>query len=146
MRRFVGILVFVVLAQFTVKAQEQMQVPKFELFGGYQFMHAGSFDGEGDSANTNDYTGSATFNFSKRLGVAADFSDNYRLEHAKLPSSSEIGLAHVHIYTYTFGPVVHLASHKHFSIFAHALFGGAAVRPTACVIFSGSRMNADQEM
>lgn len=39
-----------------------------ELFGGYQFLHAGSFDGEGNSANTNGWNGSGTFNFTKYLG------------------------------------------------------------------------------
>ena len=138
MRRLLGVLVLATLVPLGLVAQDDFQPSKIEVFGGYQFMHAGNFDGLGDSANTSGYTGSATFNFTKRMGVAADFSDNYKLQHLNPVGGPGSFPAHVHIYTYTFGPVVHLVSTKNFSVFAHALFGGAVVRPTGCVIFSGS--------
>jgi|SRR5215469_10299485 len=109
---------------------------KVDLFGGFQYMHAGSFDGENDSANTYGWNGSAAFHFSRYLGVAADFSGNYRSENLKFFAIT--GTANVHIYTYTFGPVVSWNSGGRVSPFVHTLFGGAHLRPTACVIFSGS--------
>ena len=112
--------------------------PKLELFGGYQFLHAGSFDGEGDSANTNGWNAAATFNLKEQIGITADFSGNYKSENVVNSINNLPYPAHVHIYTYTFGPVFSWNTQHNMRVFAHALFGGAHLRPTGCVIFSGS--------
>ncbi len=127
------LILFSTFLAFPMLAQEN---PKIEVFGGYQFLRAGNFDGLGDSASTNGWNAAGTFNFRKHLGIAADFGGGYRSED--LFSSGLSGHADVHIYTYTFGPVVSLNAGKNIRLFAHSLFGGAHVRPTACVIFSGS--------
>ena len=129
------LMLAVLLVLFVVPslAQDSHNV---DLFGGFQYMHAGSFDGEGDSANTYGWNGSAAFHWSRYLGVAADFSGNYRSENVQ--SLGLTGRANVHIYTYTFGPVVSWNSFGRVSPFVHALFGVAHLRPTGCVIFSGS--------
>jgi len=136
MARFLTLLVVSIAVALPLSAQDN---PKLEVFGGYQYLHAGSFDGEGDSANTNGWDTSATFNFAKHFGVAADFSGNYKTENVVNSSlGSNSYPAAVRIYTYTFGPVVSAKASEKFRVFAHALFGGAHVRPTGCVIFSGS--------
>ena len=137
MRRLLFLAIaFVTLSLFAL-AQD---APKIEVFGGYQFLHVGSFDGEGDSAaNTSGWAGSATFNVYKRIGLTTDFSGSYRSESiVNTQVSSVPAPAHIQIYTYTFGPVASLYSHGKVNLFAHALFGDAHVRPTGCVIFSGS--------
>ena len=113
---------------------------KVQVFGGYQFLHVGSFDGDGDSAaNTSGWTESTTFKLYKRLGITADFSGNYRSEAiSNSVLSSTPAPAQIRIYTYTFGPTATLYSHGGVNLFAHGLFGGAHMRPTGCVIFSGS--------
>ena len=134
MARFVTLLAFAIAVALPLAAQDN---PKFEVFGGYQYLHAGSFDGEGDSVNTNGWDTSATFNFAKHFGVAADFSGNYKAENIFSGGSNSYPST-VSIYTYTFGPLVSAKASGRFRIFAHALFGGAHVRPTGCIIFSGS--------
>jgi hypothetical protein len=112
--------------------------PKIEVFGGYQFMHAGNFAGFNQSANTNGWDTSATVSFAKHLGVTSDFSGNYKTETVTTPGLGALtGTAAVRVYTYTFGPTASFQSGD-FKIFAHALFGRAHVRPTGCVVFSGS--------
>jgi len=71
--------------------------------------------------------------------VAADFSGSYKTANVPSPfGGSNSFRANVHIYTYTFGPVVSLNSGGKINPFVHALFGEAHMRPTGCVIFSGS--------
>jgi len=130
MKPFLAVVVFLLLA-----ASATAQDSKAELFGGYQFLRAGSFDGEGDSANTNGWDTAATVNFRHHLGLTADFSGSYKTE--SLVSSGLTGTAAVRVYTYALGPTVSTGS-GNIRLFAHALFGGAHVRPTGCVIFSGS--------
>jgi hypothetical protein len=130
MKPFAAVPVFLLLI-----ASGTAQVSRLEFFGGYQFLHAGSFDGEGNSVNTNGWNTSATVNVREYLGLTADFSGNYKTE--SIVSSGLTGTAAVRIYTYTFGPAVSTNSGD-IKLFAHALFGGAHVRPTGCVIFSGS--------
>lgn len=112
---------------------------RIEVFGGYQFLHAGNFDGEGDSVNTNGWNAAATFNFTHYLGITADFSGNYKSESiVSVQLNPTIAYpAQVHIYTYTFGPAVSWNTGR-IKVFAHGLFGAAHLRPTPCIIFSGS--------
>ena len=137
MPRFL-MLLLLLLSPLRFAAQDSVHDSKVEVFGGYQFLRAGNFDGTGDSANTNGWNTSATFKFARHIGITADFSGNYKTEELRLAGGGPTGTAHVHIYTYTFGPEFSRASEKGTKFFAHALFGAAHVRPTGCVIFSGS--------
>lgn len=113
--------------------------PRVDVFGGFQYMYAGSFDGLGASGSTYGWNGSAAFRLTRYLAAAADFSGNYRSENvAYVAINNQAYPASIRIYTYTFGPVVHLNPGGRVNPFVHAMFGGAHVRPTACVIFSGS--------
>ena len=111
------------------------QAPRFEVFGGYQFLHVSDFDGVGNNGNTSGWDTSATANLATHLGVTADFSGNYKT--ASVVNSGLSGTAAIRVYTYTAGPTVS-TNLSAIRLLVHALFGGAHVRPTACVIFSGS--------
>lgn len=112
---------------------------RMEVFGGYQFLHDGNFDGFGDgSANTNGWNAAATFNVNRHFGFTGDFSGNYQTKQIHEEGTSLTDTAHIHIYTYGLGPTVSVSPGGKLRLFAHALFGNASVRPTACIIFSGS--------
>jgi opacity protein-like surface antigen len=88
-------------------------VPKAEVFGGYQYTRinpGGGVDGD----NFNGWNAAAQYNWSKAFGLKADFSDAYK---------SVLGVS-LRQHTYMFGPVVSARSEKA-TLFAHALFGGA---------------------
>jgi hypothetical protein len=133
MRKFLLAVVFLGVTALSLSAQD---ATKMEIFGGYQFLHAGNFDGEGDGANTIGWNAAATFNFMKHVGITADFSGNYRTKN--IVENAIAYPASVRIYTYTFGPVVSLNLGRQMRVFTHALFGEGHVRPTGCIIFSGS--------
>jgi hypothetical protein len=106
MARFLTLLAVSIAAALSLSAQDN---PKFEVFGGYQYLHAGSFDGEGDSVNTNGWDMSAAFNFAKHFGVTADLSGNYKTVNV---ANSSVGT--VRIYTYAFGPAVSTKVNENF--------------------------------
>jgi len=85
---------------------------KAEIFGGYQYLHLG---GDFTGLNTNGWNASLTGNFSKHLGLAADFGGAYK----------SVGGVSTHVYSYTGGPVVSMDAGGKINPFAHALFGGA---------------------
>jgi hypothetical protein len=117
----------VCLAGVTLVGQDSTKV---EVFGGYQFFHAGNFDGAGDSANANGFDISGTVNLRKQIGFTADFG------YAEKGPGSRLYPA-IHISTYTFGPTASFVAGSSIKLFAHALFG-VAHSPTACYIYSGS--------
>src|ERR1035438_3970953 len=120
-------LVLIVLSSLLALPMMAQDDPKIEVFGGYQYLHAGNIDGFGDSANSNGWNVSATVNFSQHLGVAADFSGNYKTETMQnFPF-----LEHFHAYTYTFGPVLSAAPHCPTDGIAQP--PGAAPNPTGSV-------------
>jgi opacity protein-like surface antigen len=109
MRRIVFLIALLALFPLVALAED---VPKAEVFGGYQFTHFGS---SGASENFNGWNASVTGNFNKYFGVAADFSGSYKT----------ISGVSVKAYTYAFGPVVSLNHEGTVNPFVHALFGGA---------------------
>ncbi|HTS34835.1 MAG TPA: outer membrane beta-barrel protein [Candidatus Solibacter sp.] len=133
-----GLAVGLTLADGTALAQED--APKrVEVFGGYQFLHAGNFDGAGDgSANTSGWNAAATFNFTRHLGFTADFGGGYQTRRIQEQQSSLNATATIQIYTYGFGPTVSVTPGGKFKVFTHALFGYGSVRPNGCILFSGS--------
>ena len=117
----------VCLAGVTLVAQDSAKV---EVFGGYQFFHAGDFDGLGDSVNGSGFDVSGTVNLRKQIGFTADFG------YAEKGPGNRLYPA-IHISTYTFGPTASFMAGSSVKLFAHALFG-VAHSPTACYIYSGS--------
>jgi hypothetical protein len=123
-------LLLVFLASLLALPMAAQDNPKLEVFGGYQYLHAGNIDAQGDGVNANGFNASATFNLREHLGIAADFSGSYKTD------TIQNYFAHVHVYTYTFGPVASWGSGKNLKLFTHALFGGAHLTPTLC-LFGG---------
>jgi len=127
------VLLAVVLAVLVAPLAAQ-DTPKAEVFGGYQFTHASA---EGESANFNGWNASVTGNINRWLGVAADFSGSYDSESVSIAGVGDFS-GSMHVYTYTFGPVVSLNHEGTFNPFFHALFGGANLGASASGAGSGS--------
>jgi len=108
MRYFPILSAILALLAIPVSGQES-EVPKAEIFGGYQFTHIEA------NLNTNGWTASLTGNATPYLGVTADFSGVYK----------SVSGANLSGYSYTFGPTVSLNHHGVVNPFVHALFGGA---------------------
>src|SRR5215470_16821875 len=96
-------------------AQEAGQVPsRGTIYGGYALTH-------NNSNNFNGWDTQGTFNFTRHLGVTADFAGDSR----QLAGFSALGFsagANQRLYTYLFGPTV-TSSFGKSSVFGHALFG-----------------------
>ena len=112
MKEFFVLVVLVNFLSLPLLAQD-----KVEVFGGYQYLHTGNItvDGQTDpnsSQGFNGWNASATFYFSKYLGVTGDFGGAY--------ASIEGVLGHV--YTYTGGPVLSFRKGK-INPFVHLLVG-----------------------
>src|SRR6185437_15717325 len=108
MRKFLGLMAF--FSFFTAPALAQ-NVPKFEVFGGYQYVHWGLSRG---ALNMNGFDSSATYNFNRWLGLSADISGAYN-------NSGSQGTTH--IYTYMFGPTLYPLGHHRITLFVHGLAG-----------------------
>jgi hypothetical protein len=113
-------LVILGLSSLPLLAQEGL--PKIEVFGGYQYLHIGGNSSSyfSDSQGFNGWNASAAYRLYKYLGVEGDFSGVY---------ASPEGVS-THIYTYTGGPLVS-AGIGPIQPFAHALFGGVRLTPSA---------------
>ena len=137
MRKYLLAAVVLCLAALPLAAQDSSKV---EIFGGFQYLRDGNVDGAGDGLNVPGWNASATYYFHQHVGITADFSGNYRsatISNASLGEAQQFPIS-FRAYTYTFGPVVSWNAGKSMKPFAHALFGAANLRPTGCVIFSGS--------
>ena len=99
-KKIMGVALLVCLISMMAAAQE---LPKPEVYGGFQFTSLDGWHGSG-------WNGGANMYITSHLGVTGDFSGVYG-------SGSSFT-------TYTFGPVVSMRKHA-ISPFAHALFGGA---------------------
>lgn len=112
MKQFM-LLIIVGLLSLPSMAQSSVEV-----FGGYQYLHSGNININGQSQpdssqGYNGWDASARFNFAKFLGVEGDFSGSY----------ANISGVSTSIYTYSGGPVVS-ARVGSIQPFAHVLFGG----------------------
>jgi len=103
------LLVVLVLSLLSLPVMAQ-DAPKAEVFGGYQFTRLGGTDG----INMNGWNAAVTGNLNRWFGLTGDFSGTYK----------SVGADSLHVYTYTFGPVISSGRNKTFSPFVHALFGG----------------------
>jgi hypothetical protein len=113
MKKFFALIFLVSLLSLSSTAQD-----KFEVFGGYQYLHTGNItvDGQSDPGSSQGFNGwdaSATDYLHRFLGVTADFGGAY----------ATVDGVSGHVYTYTGGPVVAFRIGK-VNPFVHALFGG----------------------
>ncbi|HVB58188.1 MAG TPA: outer membrane beta-barrel protein [Candidatus Acidoferrales bacterium] len=108
MRKFLGLITL--FAFFATPALAQ-NTPKFEVFGGYQYLHWGL---DGGALNMNGFDTSATYNFNRWVGLSADISGAYN-------NSGYQGTTH--IYTYLFGPTFYPLGHHRVTLFIHGLAG-----------------------
>lgn len=140
---------FSLILSLPVMAQDS---GKSEVFGGYQFGHFGSVhttdpfsglpsDVNNVSANVNasGWDATYTYHINQSIGVAGDFSGNYGGPTVSegVTGANGVGIIqpvkyHMHIYSYTFGPVYSFASKGNMTPFAHALIGGGTGSGSAC--------------
>src|SRR5215467_5135448 len=109
------------------QSRERSEVPaRGTVYGGYSLLHANNdltnftSDFTNSSNNFNGWEGQGTFNFTRHLGVTADFTSN----SSQVAGISLLGFsagARQHIYEYLFGPTVSTSFGKSL-VFAHALF------------------------
>lgn len=112
MKKMLWLVAILMAAVLAATAQEN---PRFELFGGYSYLHVGSSHQQ-KAFGLNGWNGQATVNLNRWLGATADFAGNYGSPFA----------VSIHNYTYMFGPTLSYRT-QHVVPFAHALFGGGHV-------------------
>jgi opacity protein-like surface antigen len=113
MRKLAILMTFILLPLALVA---QVESPKATIFGGYSYLR-------NNSNGFNGWDGQGTYNFTRNLGLTADFSGNNRT----LSSATILGFGpstNQHLFTYMFGPTA-TAHFGKSSVFAHALFGQA---------------------
>jgi hypothetical protein len=98
---------------------------KAEIFGGYQYFHAGSGVSGVDSLNLSGWNAALSGFFDRNFGITSDFSGTYGT-----PTALGIGV-HTHVYTFLFGPVVRVPNSSHLTPFVHVLLGGAHLSGSA---------------
>ena len=108
MRKLIVVACFLALFAVSAFAGETGDAPKVEVFGGYQYSHL-----EG-GINANGWDVAVNGNYTNYFGITADLGSAY---------DSQNGVS-FHNYTYTFGPVLSLRTHKLYTPFVHALIGG----------------------
>lgn len=117
--RVLFLLVAFILAPASLKAQNY----KTEIFGGYQyadFARLNSFAGGEPNIKGNGFTLSGSRALIKWFGVKADFSGAFGTDsHA-----ASILNGPVHLFTYTFGPVISAKAANRIRPFAEFLVGG----------------------
>lgn len=111
--------------------QEKSEVPKAEIFGGYQFFHADTGVSGLSGFNLNGWNASASGFFSRNLGVTADFSGSYGT-----PNFVGVGIK-TNFYSYLFGPTVRFPNKSRLTPFVHGLFGAGRISGSALGV-SGS--------
>jgi hypothetical protein len=125
MHKFGIVTLVVCLLPAVLMAQEAPSAPKAEIFGGYSYLR-------NNSNGFNGWEGQGTVNFSRHLGITAQFDGNYRNALSGPLSSitsitSFLGISpgvNQHFYDFLVGPTATARFGKN-AVFAHALFGGA---------------------
>jgi opacity protein-like surface antigen len=121
MRKTIALAVIAIAFSAVSFAQD---FTKAEVFGGYQYTRINPGQGV-DGDNFNGWDAAVQYNWTKTIGLKADFSGAYK-------SVNDISLRQYH---YLFGPVFSARSEKS-TFFVHALFGGAhATADTGTTLF-----------
>jgi len=117
-----------------VPAMAQDELPKFDVFGGYSYVHfsiqpASTFGTGGNiTSNLNGGSGAVAFYPNNWLGLVGDFG-GYKVSTLSQGSGS-LGVSGT-VFTYLFGPRVRLG-HGGITPFAQVLFGGAHTGNITC--------------
>jgi opacity protein-like surface antigen len=131
MRKLVWLCGVILLLSVPAMAQD---LPKFDVFGGYSYIHASFGSGGGSSgsgnitANLNGGSGAVGIYPSKHFGFVADFG-GYKLGTLKQGSASLAVSGS--IISYLFGPRIRFGGDKA-TPFVQALFGGAHIGDVTC--------------
>jgi hypothetical protein len=113
------LLTLIILGLVSLPSLAQEGLSKFEVFGGYEYLHLGSNSSGPFISNGQGFNGwdaAATYRLRRYLGVEGDFGGSY---------GSVNGVSD-HFYTYTGGPVVSVGAGP-IRPFAHVLLGGAGL-------------------
>lgn len=113
MKTFFAVALLLGVLPLHLMAQDN---PKFEVFGGYQYLNIGVYSASPFNAGGfNGWNAAAAANLSKHFGVEGDFGGAYNYLRISRISAK--------IYTYAGGPVVYMNKGR-LKPFAHALVGG----------------------
>ncbi len=123
------VLLFGLLLALSLPAMAQDQ-PRFDVFGGYSYVHVSFKDGSAGNitSNLNGGSGAAAFYPSKLFGVVADFG-GYKVSSLKQAGAS-LDVSGT-VISYLFGPRVRFGSGG-ITPFAQVLFGGAHLGNITC--------------
>ena len=129
-----GVTVLLLVAFAVPQLQGQDKYPKGEIFGGYSFSHIQDYTNSTD-ANLNGWGASVTGNFTRHIGLTADFSGTYGSETVfpvcvaifPTPPGCTAQSRHLSAYNLLGGPRFSFPIHG-VTPFAHALFGVASLR------------------
>jgi len=116
MRKLMLVVLVIGLLSLPLMAQDY---PRFEVFGGYQYLYTDTSTIDGQTSPSQSFNGwdaAVTAKLGRDLGLEGDFGGAY----------ATISGVSTHVYTYTGGPIVFLSSGK-IKPFAHALVGGVHV-------------------
>ncbi len=105
--------------------------PRFELFGGYNYLHTG-IDNSAmgvlgtTTSNLNGWDTALTVNLKKWVGLVADFSGNYggQFQLSADDTSTQGSGQRPFAYSFLFGPRFYLGKSNRVRPFAEGLFGG----------------------
>jgi len=136
-------LAFLLFLSAPLMAQDSAQQ---ELFGGFQFAHFGSvhtfdpFVAQGSQNNTEvsvnapGWDATYTYHINDSIGVSGDFSGSYGggTVNEGVAGTFQSVKYHMHIYSFTFGPVYYFSSQGNTKAFVHALIGGGTGAGSAC--------------
>lgn len=107
--------VVVALSLFASGQENAKEVPKAEIFGGYQFVHAKTGVSGVSGFNLNGWNTSASGFFNRNFGVTADFSGSY--------GTPDVLGVKTNFYSFLFGPTVRFPNSSRVTPFVHGLFG-----------------------
>jgi opacity protein-like surface antigen len=131
MRKLMVLCVVMSLSLLAFGQEKAGEVPKAEIFGGYQFVRANTGVSGVSGFNLNGWNTSASGFFSRNLGVTADFSGSYGT-----PSFAGVGVK-TNFYSFLFGPTVRFPNSSRLTPFFHGLFGVGRISGSALGV-SGS--------
>ncbi|HYL92238.1 MAG TPA: hypothetical protein VEW69_03680 [Alphaproteobacteria bacterium] len=143
-------LVFLLGSTATIMAAQE--IPKIELFGGYNYTNSNAAL-TGRPVSFNGWSSSVAFNFNKWVGMVADGGGAYRSEEVPPftvnfpciinpticppPFTIPGETRSQRLYTYSFGPRFSYRNDSRFTPFGHVLFGGGRVTDSHKIIGGG---------
>ncbi|MGA8272921.1 MAG: outer membrane beta-barrel protein [Candidatus Sulfotelmatobacter sp.] len=145
-RLAIAITMIALITLISSCAYAQNSTPKVQVFGGYSLVHIdnGGLTGVvfnedlrernapfSTSSNYQGWNVEGQYNFTRWLGVAADFGGRYGKPITEARFTTLSGLPTLTGYSFLFGPVISLHNKSKFTPFIHALFGYDRINLTA---------------